>query len=271
MNPVEIIEKLIDPTKKRPETIAIGSDSYIYNDAQKRYELAQKDENEKPFIRTVCNVDSFARVVLEEDKRRSDDKHAAGLRRTVIFCENGAEFFIDDLERFKQDKWVFRRRFTHLWETIVQLANGKQMSHKDLIFALDSVRKYIPGYENLHYAISKLRINKKVAFVSNPIFSEGEQRGAFEWEQRVDSSNATEKAVCPSEIPFKGQVVRGSPISYEFSLQLTPVLDDENGRIFFVMTLPGMDLVLDQIREDEYSAFCEQVKSLENLLIIRNY
>lgn len=267
----ETIEMLMDPSRKRPEMIEVGYDVYIYNDAQRKYEMAQKDENEKPFLRKVCNVDSFARVVLDENKRRETDAHTSGFRRTVIFGEHGAEFFVDDLQRFKQDKWIFCRTFTHLWKTITEIATGKAMSHKDLIFALDSVRKYIPGYESIHYSISKLRINKKVNFVSNPIFSDGEQRGAFEWEQRVDSNNATEKAVCPSEIPFKGQVVRGSSINYEFSLQLTPILDDENGRIFFAMTLPGIDLVLDQIREDEYAAFCDQVKSLENLLILRNY
>lgn len=267
----QTLEMLMDPSKNRPEQLEIGNDTYLYDDARKGYVKLSRDENDNPFIRTVCNVDSFAKAVLEEDKRRKDDKHTNGMRRTVIFNQFGAEYFVDDLERFQQDKWLFKREFTHLWDTIVKIANEKPMSHKDLIFALDSVRKYIPGYAALHYAISKLRINKKVNFVSDPIFSGGEQSGSHQWEQRVESSNATETAVCPSEIPFKGQIVRGSSIAYDFALQLTPVLDDDNGRIFFILTMPGMHLVLDQIREDEYSVFCEQVKSLTDLLILRNY
>ncbi len=130
---------------------------------------------------------------------------------------------------------------------------------------------FIPDFEDLYQVISKLRASKKINFVSNPIFEDGEQSGSYQWEQKIDANGTTERAVCPSEILFRGKIVRGSDIEYEFALSLTPVLNDEKGQIYFSLSIPGFDMVLDQVREDEYLAFCEQVKSLPELLILRNY
>lgn len=251
---------------KRPELIDTQDGQYIYNDSCKRFERVPVN---RPFNRTVCNVDSFARAVLEEVKRDGEDSNGSGM--SVIFGKNGAVFYTDDTLGSEQNLWVFDREFTHLWLVIQKLTSGQKFAHRQLLDALESVKIFIPGFEKFYQVVSKLRASKKVQFVSNPIFQDGEQAGCFEWEQKIDSNGSTEKAVCPSEIPFRGKIVRGSEIEYEFALALTPILDEENGRILFSLSMPGLDMVLDQVREDEYVAFCELVKPLTELLILRNY
>lgn len=251
---------------KRPELIDTQDGQYIYNDSCKRFERVPVN---RPFNRTVCNVDSFARAVLEEVKRDGEDSNGSGM--SVIFGKNGAVFYTDDTLGSEQNLWVFDREFTHLWSVIQTLTSGQKFAHRQLLDALESVKIFIPGFEKFYQVVSKLRASKKVQFVSNPIFQDGEQAGCFEWEQKIDSNGSTEKAVCPSEIPFRGKIVRGSEIEYEFALALTPILDEENGRILFSLSMPGLDMVLDQVREDEYIAFCELVKPLTELLILRNY
>ena len=252
---------------KRPELIDTQDGQYIYNDSCKRFERVPVN---RPFNRTVCNVDSFAKAVLEEIRRDGEDSEGFGM--TVIFERDGAVFFTDDSIGDEQNKWFFNREFTHLWKVIKALCSGQKYPHRSLLDLLESVKIFIPGFENLYQVISKLRASKKVNFVSNPIFSDGEQAGQYEWEQKIDSNNATtERAVCPSEIPFRGKIVRGSEIEYEFALSLTPILDDEKGQILFSLSMPGFDMVLDQVREDEFVAFCELVKPLTELLILRNY
>jgi len=252
---------------KRPELIDTKDGQYIYNDAKQSFERVPEN---RPFNRTVCNVDSFAKAVLEEVKRDGEDSNGSGM--SVIFGKNGAVFYTDDTLGSEQNLWVFDREFTHLWSVIQKLTSGQKFAHRQLLDALESIKIFIPGFEKFYQIISKLRASKKINFVSNPVFEDGEQAGSYQWEQKIDSNNATtERAVCPSEIPFRGKIVRGSEIEYEFALSLTPVLDDEKGQILFSLSMPGFDMVLDQVREDEFVAFCELVKPLTELLILRNY
>jgi len=251
---------------KRPELIDTQDGQYLYRDSSKSYERVPLN---RPYYRAVCNVDSFAKAVIEEVKRDGEDSDGSGM--TVIFEQNGAKFYTDDTLKEEQNIWRFNREFTQLWEVVRKMASGQKMSHRQLLDAMESVKIYIPGFERLYQIISKLRASKKINFVSNPVFEDGEQAGSYQWEQKIDSSNSTEKAVCPSEIPFKGKIVRGSMIEYGFSLAVTPVLDDEKGQILFSLSMPGFDMVLDQVREDEYKAFLELVTDLKELLILRNY
>lgn len=247
----------------RSELIITRNGEYIYDDSKKSYQRVDV----KPFDRTICNVDSFALAVLEEARR---GKNATGDHMTVIFDEAGGDFYSADELAHEQNKWNFERRYTHLWKVIKSLV-GTKLNHRQLLDSLDSVKNCIPGFEKLYQTISKLRASKKIQFVSNPIFADGEQAGFFAWEQKIDSNATTETAVCPSEISFKGKIVRGSETEYEFALALTPMLDEENGRILFGISMPGYDMVLDQVREDEYQVFCEKVKGLTDLLILRNH
>lgn len=263
-----MLSKIIDFVNmlKNPETIETIDGQYIYNGDQRKYERVPAN---RPFNRNVCNVDSFAKVVLEEVKRQGGDPK--GYLKTVIFGRNGAEFFTDDTLGAEQNKWYFNREFTHLWDTVKELCSAQPLSHKDLLRELESVKFYIEDFEKLYQTISRLRASKKISFVSNPVFADGEQSGHYEWEQKIDSNGTTERAVCPSEIPFRGKIVRGSEIEYAFSLSLSPVLNEEKGQIFFSLEMPGLDMVIDQVREDEYQAFCELVKDASELLILRNY
>lgn len=263
-----MIKQIIDfiTGLKRPETLDYKGEGYIYNDNLKRYSRIEKNIS---FVRKVCNVDSFASVVLEEIKRRNSDRCGAGM--TVIFNSNGGTFYTNDELKQEQDEWIFDREFTYLWQTIKSIVSSAPMSHRIFLDRLESVKIFIPGFEDLYYSLSKLKVSKKINFASNPIFSDGEQQGHYEWSQKIDTNGATEKAVCPADIPFKGKIVRGSEIEYEFSLAITPVLDEENGKILFSVSMPGIDMVMDQVREDEYKAFCEQVTDAKELLILRNY
>jgi len=251
---------------KRPELIETQDGQYLYNDDIKGYRRVPAN---RPYSREVCNVDSFAKAVLEEVKRDGEDSNGSGM--TVIFSQGGGTFYTDDTLGDEQSLWHFNREYTLLWSVVRKMVSGGKFSHRQLLDALESVKIFIPGFEKIYPVISKLRASKKLVLVSNPVFEDGEQAGSFSWEQKIDSSNTTEKAVCPSEIPFRGKIVRGSEIEYEFALSLTPILDDEKGQILFSLSMPGFDMVLDQVREDEFVAFCELVKPLTELLILRNY
>lgn len=251
---------------KRPEIIEDrnSGESYLYNDGRNAYERIKKNRS---FCRRVCNVDSFAKAVIEQVRRDGEDQDASGM--TVVFDELGGTFYTDDTLKDEQDHWLFKREHTLLWNTVCGLINSEQMPHKELLRTLESVKIFIPNFEILYNSILKLRASKKIQFVSNPIFENGEQSGSYQWEQKVN--DMTQTVACPSEIEFKGKIVRGSEIEYQFSLPLTPILDDETGKILFSVSMPGFDMVLDQVREDEYQAFCKQVKDMKNLLILRNY
>ncbi len=189
---------------------------------------------------------------------------------TVIFGQNGATLYTNDLLKAEQDCWEFERRFTHLWNVIQKIV-GKEFTHKGLLDVVDSVRNSIPGFENLFQTMAKLKASKKLHYASNPVFENGQQGGDFAWEFKLDSTSSTEKAVCPASIPFKGKIVRGSETEYEFQVNVMPRFNEAEGRIIFSLSMPGVDMVLDQVREDEYQSFIERIKPLPELLILRNY
>lgn len=249
---------------KRPETINTYDGEYIYHDNSQSYS--------KVFLtvekREVCNVNSFSRATIEVARRAQNE---TGNKMTVIFDDSGALLFPEEHKLGKeQNKWHFERRYTRLWNTI-RLLVGKNLSHKELLRKLESVKDCVNNFEDLYAILSKLKVSKKIDFTSQPMYEEGDKSGSFSWNQRVDSNGVNQTASCPSSISFEGRIVRGSETSYGFELSLTPVLNEEKGSIDFAIEMPGFDMVLDQVREDEYKTFCEDVKGLSELLILRDY
>ena len=224
----------------------------------------------KPFVRYVCNVDSFAKAVLEENKRLNigiTDKK--GCMMTAVFTTDGGIFYTNDMLRDEQNQWVFKRRFTTLWSKIGNY-DGKKVDHRKLLDFLESVKANVIGFEDLYHALSKLRISKRVQFSSNPVYNGEEVSGAYEFSYSFATGSKV-VAVCPAKINFKGRLVRGSSTEYEFSMNLSPAPDEENGKIDFSLNMPGYDFVLDQICEDDYDNFTHQVKDLTELLILRDW
>jgi uncharacterized protein YfdQ (DUF2303 family) len=223
-----------------------------------------------PFVRTVCNIDSLARVVLEESKRKSNEIFTnKGEMMTVIFTDTGGTFYTDDILEVEQNLWHFKRRFTTLWSAISK-QNGRKLDHRGLLDFLESIKNYVVGFEDLYQALSKLRISKKVSFTSNPVYTGEDISGAYEFAYSIGTGN-TVVAVCPAQINFKGRIVRGANTEYEFSMNLSPEPDEETGKIFFALNMPGIDLVIDQVCEDDLNTFAEQVKSLPELLVLRDW
>lgn len=239
---------------------------YIYDGNDRIYRRIKKQE---PQTRHLCNIESFAQIVLESLKLMSPS-----LPRTVIFESYGANFYTNEELREEQDIWKFERKYTNLWYCVESLCKGyeTQFKHKELLDKLESIKSYVLDFENLYQTLSKLRASKRISFASSPIFTDGEQSGGYEWEQKIDSNGSTEKAHCPSKIRFKGKIVRGSSADYEFEINLVPVIDEEQGRIYFKCYMPTIDLVLDQVREDEYNDFIKLLgEESKKLLILRNY
>lgn len=258
----EIMNEIIK--LKRPELVTDSyGNQFIYNDENGSYSRLPKNYS---VIKQVCNVESLAKAVVEEMKRKP------GTFKTVIFERQGATFYTNDSLGKEQDIWHFAREYTTLWETVKELCEDQKMKHKTLLEKLEAIKIFIADYEDIYQTISRLRASKKVSFVSNPIFTDGEQSGCYTWEQRVDANGATEKAICPSEIRFKGKIVRGSEAEYQFSLSITPVIDEEKGQILFSLSMPGLDMVLDQVREDEYADFNKLIGDIgKEILVLRNY
>lgn len=257
-----MIPEVINAIKelKRPEIIKdeLGN-HYIYSDYNRKYERIPKNAK---FERYICNIESFAKVVLS----------CFSPRRCVIFEEDGATFYTDEDLKNDQDKWIFKRKFTNLWNVISELCYSEPLKHRDLLNNLEAVKNSVIDFENLYQTLSKLKVNKKISFASSPVFEDGEQSGSYEWEQKIDANGSTEKARCPSCIRFKGKIVRGSQSTYEFSVNLVPVIDSEKGMLLFKIFMPTIDLVLDQVREDEQSDFIKLIGDEANkLLILRNY
>ena len=257
-----MIPEVINAIKelKRPEIIKdeLGN-HYIYSDYNRKYERIPKNAK---FERYICNIESFAKVVL------SCFSH----HRCVIFEEDGATFYTDEDLKNDQDKWIFKRKFTNLWNVISELCYSEPLKHRDLLNNLEAVKNSVIDFENLYQTLSKLKVNKKISFASSPVFEDGEQSGSYEWEQKIDANGSTEKARCPSCIRFKGKIVRGSQSTYEFSVNLVPIIDSERGMLLFKIFMPTIDLVLDQVREDEQSDFIKLIGDEANrLLILRNY
>lgn len=260
MNQTDLSELFV----RRPEKITDDyGNHYIYNDGEKRYERVMKN---KPNIHYVCNVESFAKAVRYERDITKD--------QIVIFRENGATLFTDELLGEEQNKWKFERKYTLLFMKVVSICRKEEpLTHKELLDELESVKNFIPDFEKLYQILSRLRISKKINFASNPIFTEGEQAGVYEWEQKVDANGPTVKAQCPSSIRFKGRLVVASKAEYEFYVNIIPVIDETNGRILFRLFMPTLELVLEQVREDEQKDFLELIgkECAEGLLILNDY
>lgn len=255
----EIINSITE--LKRPELVKdeLGN-FYIYSDRTREYERIPKNAK---FERYICNIESFAKVVLST---------ASSLRRCVIFEEDGAIFYTNEELKDDQDKWIFKRKFTNLWDVVSELCDSEPLKHRDLLNNLEAVKNSVIDFENLYQTLSKLKVNKKISFASSPVFEDGEQSGSYEWEQKIDANGSTEKARCPSCIRFKGKIVRGSQSTYEFSVNLVPIIDSERGILLFKIFMPTIDLVLDQVREDEQSDFIKLLGEEANrVLILRNY
>lgn len=256
---VNVIKEL-----KRPELVKdeLGN-HYIYSDRNRQYERIPKNIK---FERRICNIESFAKVV------QAEYNSSVAPKQCVIFEEDGATFFTDEDLKDDQNKWIFCRKFTNLWKIVSELCKSDPLKHKDLLDKLESVKNSVVDFENLYQVLSKLRVNKKISFASSPVFEDGEQSGSYEWEQKIDASGATEKARCPSCIRFKGKIVRGSDSTYEFTVNLVPVIDSERGVLLFKIFMPTIDMVLDQVREDEQSDFIKLIGDIANhILILRNY
>ena len=263
---IEAIEKIINriSTAKREPTLIIEDKIYVYNDSEMCYE--QKEEFEA-FSRQICNVDSLVKVVLETARRL---EKSTGNQMTVIFDNNGATLFPEDTKRDKQDKWYFRREESLLLETINFLV-GREHSHKNLISQLEKIKSNVIDFEDLYQKLSKLKVSKQVNFSSNPIYQEGENGESYSWSQTVDANGVPETASCPAKISFQGSLVRGTEITYAFDVSLIPVLEEDKGKINFQIEMPGYQMVMDQVREDDFKKFCDGVKNLSDLLILRNY
>lgn len=263
-----MIEKIISFIKsmKRPETIVDNyGNHYIYNDKDQCYEEIAIN---KARFHEVCNIEGFAKAVCFNFAKQIGKQ----VDPIVIFNEQGARLFTNDILGDNQDVWVFRRAYTSLWDTVIMLSRAGELNHRDLLNKLESVKNYIVDFEQLYLKLSKLRASKKISFASNPIFTDGETSGAYEWEQKIDSDH-TEKASCPSRINFKGKIVRGSEAVYEFAVNLVPIIDEGNGKLLFKVFMPTIELVLDQVREDEYADFLRLIGDdvAKATLIVRNY
>lgn len=252
-------------TLKRPELITddLGN-RYLFNEYSKRYERIPENAKQE---RTVCNIESFAKIV-----NHICSKYPDVINATVIFNERGAKLYTDESLKNDQDIWLFIREYTLLWQTIRNMTE-MEFSHKDLLEKLESVKNCILDFESLYQKLSKLRASKRISFASSPIFVEGENSGGYEWEQKIDANGSTEKATCPSRINFKGKIVRGSEAVYEFSININPVIDEEKGRILFRLCMPTIELVLDQVREDEYQDFLKLIGDIadKKVLVLRDY
>ncbi len=262
-----MLEKFINCLLKisRPVTVKDSyNNEYIFGQNNDRVDYTRIPAN-RAVERTVCNVESFAKATADEILQN----HSS--HKTVIFQNEGAILYTDDSLADDQNIWRFTRKYTTLWKVITALVGFDNLTHRDLIKKLESVKNYIKDFNELYNQILKLRATKKISFVSNPVFADGERSGSYEWEQRVNGKDTAEKASCPSEIFFKGKIVRGSESEYEFSLQITPVIDEERGQLFFSLCMPGFEMVLDQIREDEYADYNKLVGNQPNLLILRDY
>lgn len=261
-----MLQKAIDYIHSllRPELLTDDyKNHYIYDGDNKIYRKIPKQE---PQTRFLCNIESFAKVILSESSTSSP--------KTVIFESYGANFYTNEELREEQDIWKFERKYTNLWNVIENLCKeyNNQLKHKELLDKLESIKSFVVGFENLYQTLGKLRASKRISFASSPIFTDGEQSGGYEWEQKIDSNGSTEKAHCPSKIRFKGKIVRGSSAEYEFEINLVPVIDEEQGRILFKCYMPTIDLVLDQVREDEYSDFIKLLgEEAPKIRILRNY
>ncbi|MBR4330337.1 MAG: hypothetical protein IKP71_10850 [Candidatus Riflebacteria bacterium] len=253
-------------TLKRPELITddLGN-RYLFNENAKQYSRIPLNASTE---RSVCNIESFAKVVKNVCSKFT------GLNTTVIFKANGAKFYTDESLGQDQNIWMFDREYTLLWDVVKDLVRTvNKFTHRELLEKLESVRNYIIDFESLYQKLSKLRASKRISFASSPIFVDGENSGGYEWEQKIDANGSTEKATCPSKINFKGKIVRGSDAVYEFSININPVIDEENGRILFRICMPTIDLVLDQVREDEYQDFLKLIGDIadKKVLVLRDY
>lgn len=261
-----MLEKFVNCLLKiaKPVTVKDGyNNEYIFH-KHENDETYERIQPNRPVKRHICNVESFAKATADEISQNPST------HKTVIFDRKGGVLYTDDKLGSDQNVWMFERKYTTLWSTIFNIINyDNKLSHKELLDKLESIKIYVKDFNDLYNSILRLRATKKISFVSNPVFSDGENCGSYEWEQRVNDK--AEKASCPSEIFFKGKIVRGSESEYEFSVQVTPVIDEERGQLLFSLSMPGFDMTLDQIMEDEFADFNKLIGEQDNLLILRDY
>lgn len=262
----KVIDKLV--SMKRPETLEIDGNTYIYNDQHKYYSKISLPS----FHREVSNIESFAAYILKYDKRYYDG--VKGDNITAIFGLNKAIAMLND-KPDDENKILYERCLSPQWQLLADKTN-RRLSHNELLRVLQGLRPSFPSseaYNDFMRQYRKVSFDEKVTVSSQPQVEQG--RGGSSIVVEFGRNGGTGQTELPNTLKLKLQYARDSKRFYDIELEIDSTLNTETKdkpKLEFSILWPEKDNVIAQAVADEISDFKALVaEKLPELLVVVNY
>lgn len=230
--------------------------TYIYNDGDKEYKRLKS-----PQSRTISNIDSFTKVVLEEARRLNNP---TGDFMTVIFTEKGAKFYTDD--KLRGDTWAYERSLSQQWSWLLDSIN-KPMTHLELLRRIQGLKPSITDYRNLFNQFKRVSITNNTVVTSQPILEDGRTNAELVFNMEAKAGSGETQAHMPGELLLTMPYTKGFDKQYEFTIELDGHTDEQS-KIRFRLVFPERELVEEAAIADELTYFQEKTSALPNLLTV---
>jgi hypothetical protein len=261
----EAIEKIVSLAPQRPALLKAEDGSrrlWLYNDKTSQYE--PRDPSPVKIDRTVSDIDSLLRVIMEDLRRRNNP---TGTFATVLLDRTGGTFFPDD--RTSLDVYRYRRTTSALFNAFkASLDAGRR--HGDFLRLLSSLRPAL-NPQTLS-AFRRVDFDSSSTIQSAPLLEEGKAGFSYAINFTDRGSNGT--AALPSEIDFLMPWTPKDPPSLLTAL-LAVTAPEEAGKRSLLFTLQCPDLApWEEARiqkEAEYLKGCLTAEQLDRVLVIENY
>lgn len=250
-------------TRKRPAMLKLedgSGDVMIYDDAKKQYEARPRFVKRE---RSVSNVESFARMVIEEARRAG----CSGDWMTVVFNQSGGRFYLNDKDG--RTVFTYARELAPQWQLLVG-AHGRGHAHADFVRLLQQLKPSIVDYSTVMMQFRKVTFGQSTEVDSAPTLVEGASGSAYAVRAKVGS--AVSQASLPGEIKFALQFTRSSSMKYESEVEVDVQLNEAKKTLTFTLLFTDRPALEERALTDEAAWFKSEVgPKLPQLSILEDY
>lgn len=252
-------------TALRPTEIDTLKGKMLYSDAHKEYELLYPE-----IKRSVSNIESFVKLVLVENERRHGKKEKFGHNMTVAFTQNGGYFYPDEETRL--DYYEYKRQYSQSFQAI-ETIKDRWITHGFFLEFIQKLSPFMAGANETYKLFSKVDCRKNAKVISQPLVDENAKREesyTFIQEFFVNDVTKKDQVSIPTKLELDIPLVKASNKTYPFTLNINLKLNE--GQLMYMLTFPGMEILIEQMIQDEMEYFIEKTQEvLPKLPVLFDY
>lgn len=265
----ELADEITDLIKKlRPVSVlhrVYGQ--YSSNDVEFMYD--DSENVYKPIIVTpsdkeVGSVGAFVEYIKEDLRRRNN---SSGEFASVQIGSNGGIYFPDD--NFGRFKTKYVRLHSQQWNLIKNSIN-REMTHKQFIEFLSSLKPSIEYFEELFSRFAQIRLIGNSTLTSQPVFiNDGTGESGYKCTYKLESGGAGE-SILPFGFFCNCSFTKAGERKYDIPIELLFLrnLDDE---LRIKVMCPLWENIEEQAIIDESNFIKEETKDFDKLLVLSDF